>query len=232
MLILNTLSGFASGGIEATVLDPYTFVGFYSSNTDSSSYTFSEVPFGPSDSNRVVVVAVAAFRQSAAAASLSGVTAGGVTLTAHQTRTYGSFSRRIISVRSGVVPSGNNGDVVVTGSIMGRCSVAVWVLNNLTLNTPHDSGSTSNTGSSAISLSGVTVPSGGFGMFFGGVINGDGSSEFSSWTNAADLGGGTGDGAGSYRGAEIVPGTGAAPTVTLNLASTATDIGMVGISFV
>jgi hypothetical protein len=107
-----------------------------SSSTDASSYTFSAESLGTADSDRYILVGIAA--RAASARTISSVTIGGVSATILIDH---SSSLSLAGFAIAAVPSGTTGDVVVTFSgTMVRCAIAVYRLLGLGSTTPTDTG--------------------------------------------------------------------------------------------
>lgn len=103
-----------------------TFHGTADSETDTTSYTFSDFDIGAASSSRVVFVAIAWNLSSV----ISSVTIGGVTATI-DTQTSGACRTAIARA---VVPTGTTATIVVTTNVTTlRLQVAVWSVSGVTV---------------------------------------------------------------------------------------------------
>lgn len=225
MFVVTGHGGFGAGGGSSSA-EYYSYQGGSLNTADASVYTFSDADFGVATANRLVIVGTVGSRTAEATASVSSITAGGVTLTNVVSRSYAVSNRRVLSIRAGVVSTGTTGDIVVTfNANCSYCGMVWWVANDLNSTTASDSGSASTYNTTGVSLSSVTIPSGGFGIFAGTLGN------YSGWTNATALFTEMDTSGVYFSAADIFPGTGATPTVTLSKSGGTGYHGLVGASW-
>ncbi|KAF0112382.1 MAG: hypothetical protein FD149_2452 [Rhodospirillaceae bacterium] len=108
-MLINALSGFGSGRTKASVVfnrsavdtsDRYNDVSFH------GTYTFSSIPFGAKDANRIIVVGVAMFDgRDTLVVTIGGITA--ISIVADDT---GTVDYKLYRTR---VPTGTSGSIVV-----------------------------------------------------------------------------------------------------------------------
>lgn len=125
---------------------------------DSNSYTFSSQDFGTAEAGRYIIIGIIS-RKSTTAATITGVTIGGVTATIVVQRTNTITNTDVAGIAIALVPDGATGNIVVTFSAtMLRCAISVYRAVGLSSATPTDSdGSTASAPSVALD-----VPAGGF----------------------------------------------------------------------
>jgi hypothetical protein len=144
MLQVNQLTGFGSGGRPST---PFAeFRGYRSSDSNLSSYSFTDVDIGEPASNRVVVVCAHAAAGSGTS-SLTGCTINGVSATILR---GGLGNADIAGIAYAVVPAGTVVTVSVTyGTTYSRTGISVYSLYNLVSTTPDASAADGPTSRSA-----------------------------------------------------------------------------------
>lgn len=119
----------------------------------SGNYNFNGVSFGPEDTDRVIVLALASARSSGGSIVTNAVTIGGIAATRHAFAVGGGGISQITEIWSAVVPTGVSGNIVCTttgsGTLYPRGSV--YAIRNLQSPTPlaatqNSAGSTSTLG--------------------------------------------------------------------------------------
>lgn len=135
--------------------DGIEFMGSYLDDVSRSSYTFTDVDFGPEYAGREIVVA-----SSLKNAFFTSVTIGG---TVADELLTGGASNRILGIARRAVPTGTSGTIVVTPSTTStRCSIFVYRVTRKTTGNYSDSQDfNTTTSSTSITFGSVTVPSGG-----------------------------------------------------------------------
>ena len=146
-------------------------VTYQASATDgsgSSPWTFTAMAIGTADSNRRVIVAIAAPSTSTALdPAIDSVSIGGVSATLYGSRQHSSNTYHEVSFWYADVPTGTTADVVVTGATgHNRASMTVaglWTLDKTKLinNQPTDSAMDNTTSGTPLTDT-LAVQSGGF----------------------------------------------------------------------
>jgi hypothetical protein len=189
-----------------------SFVGSDNSVASSSTLTYTAEPIGTAASDRLVVVGISLRGGTASSATIGGSAAGLVASSA--------VSQQSAAIAYLVVTSGTTATIVVNCSASCLGLIGVWaVYLGAASSTPSSSATNTNAGSS-VSLTTVTIPTKGAGLFAFSSIN----DENTTWTNATEdydtqLNTGTRHGSGAHT---TTAGT---PTVTAaGTASVATAI--------
>lgn len=199
----------AAGGGDAT----RTYLGFTSSETDGTSYTFSSQSLGTAQGDRRIVVAVMGRKETSSGEAPTGVTVGGVSASLVVSQ-QASGDRNSASLWIAEVPSGSTGDIVVTfANTQQRCGVGWWAVYGLESSTATDTAATATSGGSL----NIDVEAGG--VAFGTANSGSASATF-SWTGLTeDFDGAVGTSNGFMSGASIESASASTP---LSVSCTAT----------
>lgn len=172
--------------ISFFLLSPVAFAAatFQTSATDSTlfqtSYTFTSQAIGTAASDRDVIVLVKL--SGDVAASISGVTIGGVSATVISYN-GGSSGASKAAIAIAPVPTGTTATVVVSlsGGQGFECGIGVYTANNINL-TAYDSGHAAGVGTNPAPNVSINIPSSGFTIGVVGTQN-DNSISGISWTN-------------------------------------------------
>lgn len=153
-----------------------TYVGYVASSSDLTTYNFGSFTI-PADG--LVVILVSALGQSAAARTLVSATIGGST--ADLVETTNSYPCLGIACLPALA-----GSRAVTATFSAGCedaAVYVWVITSYVSATAADNSSNASSGSTSRTLSSVTVPQDGCGIFAAMHMN---ASEATAWTGATE----------------------------------------------
>lgn len=156
----------ALSGSAAPPAPTFTYRGHFEDPTLQSAYSFADVPIGDAAADRSVKVAVWSF--SSLAVSMSAPVIGGVTATAVVPQS--GTPTRHLTIYEAVVPAGTTATIAVTFSDNTlRCGIAVWTSTGLPTTYASRSGSTTTAGgvTNSITLTALTVPTGGYGIAVG-----------------------------------------------------------------
>ena len=108
---------YASGAVVSSA-----YIGTVSDTANRTSYTFSDVPFGPDGSDRHIVVF--AVGSTSATSSVSSMTIGGLPATVD-----GAVDSRMAIMAGRAAPTGTSGTVVVTfGGAQMNAAIYIWAL--------------------------------------------------------------------------------------------------------
>lgn len=183
MLVLNHLHGFGVKRRTASAT-PFSFTYLTSAQDTANATTYNGagyqgLSFGTEDSTRIICIGIAGIATSAPNSAISSVTIGGVSATQYAS-SAGLSGGGVFEFWYAAVPTGTTGDVSVTyGEGQQRSVIHLWAVY-ATTGAPTDGDWVNAGGANSVSLSTVTVPSGGCGMWHGFVGNTGGI----TWTNA------------------------------------------------
>lgn len=162
-----------------------SYLGNFSSNSDSATYSFTNQDLGPESSDRVLVMAISTRRNGSA--NIANVNVGGVSPTQIiQHATTQSTATNSIALAIFEIPSGTSGDVQITfeNSTL-RCSCAMWRMTGLNSVSPVDSVTASSSNPLSASLN---TQADGIALGLGAITsNSNGSSEWTGLTEDFDF---------------------------------------------
>lgn len=125
-----------------------TFLNTYTTDANSTGFTFTGVDIGAEASNRTIIVAVYDERKA-----VTGVTIGGVTATLDVASVPGTANNAGLAFAHATVPSGTTASVVVTSAALAlNHALAVWRIDGALTLTDSDSIQYSSNGAMGLTL--------------------------------------------------------------------------------